>query len=307
MKRFAIVAALAVVAGAGAMFVRVGGGNAREPAKVKVEPMDLSSFSADKIAKPTNLLFIHHSCGASMLADAKADANGGGGKQAITDHGFTVHEATYGSKVGEHTDLFDWVPKFRTQWDEMRRVKHQDEMLPDGEANQVVMFKSCYPNNDFVGAGDAPGSAAGPELTIANAKATMIALRDELAKHPETLFVYITAPPRTPNVGKERLVKYALKKVLGKPTGMERWAQRGRWAAEFNAWVVAKDGWLKDYPLKNVAVYDGYGVLTDGGTHLAYVTSDPYDSHPNGTGNKKIAAELPSFLARAVRRAGLAD
>lgn len=322
MKKLVGSVVVAAVAGAATLFLRVGGGDASEASSVKIDAMDLSAYPADPLAQPLNLLFIHHSCGGQMLAPQgaeqpllpgtpaaiyKAHPNGAGGATGIAAAGFTLHEASYGSKVGEKTDLFDWLPKFREMWPAIQRVKLQDETLPDGQVNQVVMFKSCYPNSDFVGAGEPPGNAAGPELTVANAKATMIGVRAELERHPETLFVYMTAPPRTPNVGGERLAKWVLKRVLGKPTTKQLWTTQGLLAREFNGWMVSRDGWLKDYPRKNVVVFDGYGLLTDGGTHLRYVTEDPYDSHPSAAGNQKVAAALPPFLTRAVRRAGLAN
>lgn len=72
-----------------------------------------------------------------------------------------MHEASYGSAVGEDTDLFHWPGKFSTQMDAILALKLQDERLAEGQKNHVVAFKSCFPNNMFTGQGTAPGNAAG--------------------------------------------------------------------------------------------------------------------------------------------------
>jgi len=175
------------------------------------------------------------------------------------------------------------------------------------EKNQIVMFKSCYPNSRFEGTGEPPGNAKGPDLTVWNAKATLSALLGEFSKHPDTLFVYFTAPPNAAKYGSEPLVKVLLKKVLNKPTTGEAMANQASLARSFNNWVKASDGWLKDYPLKNVVVFDFYDELTDHGTSdfSQYPTGNGDDSHPARAGQQKAAAAFVPFLNRAVHRAGI--
>src|SRR5262249_33259553 len=156
---------------------------------------------------------------------------------------------------------FDWLPKFRSQMEDILRTELQDRKLGEGY-NDIVMFKSCYPNSEFVGMGSAPGSSTGPELTVWNAKAMMNALRDELPKHPEVLFIYVTAPPLAPVLPKQPVWKWAAKKMLGRGMDQTRLEARGTLARNFNDWVKSPDGWLKDYPHKNVVVFDYYNVLT---------------------------------------------
>lgn len=285
----------------------------------KVPPMDLSSFSASRPQKPLRLLFVHHSSGGQLFADKgdekerancilETHPNGGGLRKRLTDFGYEVHEASYGSEVGEKTDLFDWKPKFSQKMDKVLTVDENDRFLPPGKKHDVVMFKSCYPNSRFEGRGEGEGTAAGPELTVANAKATLRALLDDFKKHPETLYVYVTAPPNAPP-GSERAFKVVLKKLTGKPTAADVARERGQLAREFNEWVVSKDGWLKDYPLKNVVAFDYYDVLTGNGRSdlTLYPTGDGTDEHPSSEGNTKAAEVFPELLNRAVRRAGLSD
>jgi hypothetical protein len=280
--------------------------------------MDLPSFSAERPPRPIRLLFIHHSCGGQLLCDPGPEKeiarciyvshpNGGGLRKRLESEGYEVHEASYGSDVGDETDLFDWLPKFRDKMDKVKRIDQNDTLLPEGETNEVVLFKSCYPNSRFVGEGTPPGSARGPELTLANAKAAFSELRSVFDKHPETLFVYVTAPPNAPKEDGEPGWKSIAKRALGKRTAADRLAEQARIARKFNDWVKGDAGWLAGYSKKNVVVFDYFDVLTDrGASNLSrYPNEDGYDSHPTSEGNRKAAAELVPLLNRAVRRAGL--
>lgn len=278
----------------------------------KVRAMDLQEFSSDAPSEPTDLLFLHHSIGGQMLADpGKEDSqgrthpNGGGLRKLLIDNHYRVHEATYGSKLGEHTDLFDWLPKFRDHMPEVLRIDQQDRPLAEGQVNRVVLWKSCYPNNYFMGEGKAPGSASGPDLTLANAQATFRALLPVFAKHPDTLFVYLTTPPPVRHAWHEPGIKWLAKKALGKPTNAEKVETFGRLSRAFASWVVSDEGWLKGYAPRNVVAFDYYDVLTDHGesSFLRYPTAGGVDNHPNSEGNRKAAAKLVPFLNRALRRA----
>ncbi|MCU0691484.1 MAG: hypothetical protein MUF54_08785, partial [Polyangiaceae bacterium] len=206
-KKVIIISAFALLLLAGAMVLPIGGTvhSAAQPQQ-KVQGMDLSSFSSARPNRPLRLLFIHHSVGGQLLADPGPEQNladsihathpnGGGLRKVLEQQGYQVHEASYGSVVGEDTDLFDWLPKFQTKMDRILKVSFNDRLLSGDERNDIVVFKSCYPNNRFASEGQAPGNPAGPELTVWNAKATLTALLAEFQKHPNTLFMYVTAPP----------------------------------------------------------------------------------------------------------------
>lgn len=274
--------------------------------------LDLSAVSAAPPSEPVDLLFLHHSIGAQLLAEPGSDdskagthPNGGGLRRLLAAQSYRVHEATYGSKLGEHTDLFDWLPKFRDHMPEVLQIAEQDSVLPDGKKNRVVLWKSCFPNSYFVGAGTEPGNPSGPELTLANAKATLRALLPVFAKQPDTLFVFLTTPPPLGQTDSEPAAKWLLKKALGKATQADVIRTRGQLARAFANWAASKDGWLKDYPHQNVAVFDLYDVMTDHGesSFLRYPSGQGFDNHPNSTGNRKVAGALVPFLNRAVRRA----
>jgi hypothetical protein len=281
-------------------------------------PLDLSRFSGAAPKDSLRLLFIHHSCGGQLLAANgperdrerpqciyESHPNGGGLRALLTQNGYEVHEASYTSIVGERTDLFDWEPKFREQMDRVLATDDQDRTYSDGRRNQIVVFKSCFPNNVFVGEGASPGNPRGPELTVANAKAALGSLLPMFARHPEVLFVYVTAPPVAPFAPGEPLYRLVARRLRGKPTWSDLVRRSGRLARSFNNWVVSTDGWLSTYDQPNVVVFDYYGILTGAGSDYSRFTANESDSHPSADGNRRSAEAFAPFLNRAVRRARL--
>ncbi|WP_437611457.1 hypothetical protein WMF20_06010 [Sorangium sp. So ce834] len=319
MSKKHLVSAGAFLVALGALFIPIEG---KAPAATgpiaKATSLDLSGFSSAPPGAPLDLLFIHHSVGGQLLADPgpekekascvyETHPNGGGLKKRLIEQGYRVHEASYGSAIGEDTDLFHWAPKFRDRMDSVLRVALNDQMLPDGAVNRIVVFKSCYPNNRFVGEGTAPGDPSGPELTVWNAKATLSSLLPELAKRKDTLFVYMTAPANILKRSKEPAWKWTAKKILGKPSEAEVAQRQADLARAFNNWVKSPDGWLSGYPEKNVVVFDYYDVLTNKGesNFSQHGSEGNTDNHPSREGNERAADELVPFLNQAVRRMGL--
>jgi hypothetical protein len=278
------------------------------------KPSDLSANPEGAPKQPLHVLFIHHSCGGQLLAAFGAERgtnciylahpNGGGLRARLEQNNYVVHEASYGSAIGANTDFFDWLPKFREHMPEILSCDSQDVRYSDGRRNRIVVFKSCFPNNDFKSEGHPPGNAAGPDLTVWNARAAYTALRDEFRKHPEVLFVCVTPPPLAPQTPQPAWKRLA-KKALGRSDSL---AESARLARAFNNWLKGPDGWLKGN-LNNVFTFDYYDVLTDNGASdlSRYPTHGGCDSHPSREGNEKAAEAFVPFLNRAVRRAGLSQ
>jgi len=297
--------------------------------------------------KPVRLVFIHHSSGANWLAD-----NNGGLGIALEKNNYFVSDTNYNwgpGQVGNRTDIGHWWEWF---CDPQRSPEvlealfnesgqnapySRTKTLPPGK-NEIVLFKSCFPNSNLRGDPTAPMPAflrnpirdrkAPPvppdskrtmqyivyqlkyllkfvagrrksELayTVANAKGMYIELLDCFIKYPQKFFVVITAPP-----------------LLYSTTASN--------ARAFNQWLVYD--WLAGYPLKNVAIFDYFNVLTtnggkpetsdleqETGNHhrwrngtvqhqvdsilnlLAYPTQD---HHANRAGNQKATAEFVPLL-----------
>lgn len=284
-------------------------GNAPE----RAPELDLAAHSDAPPGQSIDLLFIHHSVGGQLLADAGDESgpdarrciydshpNGGGLRRKLEQQGCRVHEASYSSTIGEHTDLLDWPAKFREQFDRIGRTHRQDELHPT-TANRVVMFKSCYPNNAF-----RPDGPPAPALTLANAREAMRSLRDELARHPDTLFVYLTAPPLRARATSERLWKWAAKRVLGKPGSDSEQIFAADTARAFNNWVKSPAGWLAGQTTRNVVVFDYFDILTGDGrsNFLQFASRGGTDDHPSTAGQQIAAARFVPFLNRALRHAG---
>jgi hypothetical protein len=229
-------------------------------------------------------------------------------RRAAERVGYRVHQASYGSLVGERIDLFDWIPTFSTNMDRVLRTRFQDELLPEGKRNRVVMFETCFNSNWFREQGEEPGRASGPELTVANGKAVFRELRSIFERHPDVLFVHLTATPLAPRLKGEALWKAAARFAAGKPSQQANLARAAELSREFNTWLADPEGWLAGYPLKNIAVFDYYDVMTGHGrTDALLYPADGagYDAHPGPEGQRAAADALLPFLNRAVRRAGV--
>ncbi len=315
MKRWLILAGIIVAGLAAGNLIQVGGDVSGARPSFVARGLDLSAFPATAPLQPIDLLFIHHSVGEQLLAERGPSdnrqailtrhPNGGGLAALLSKNNYRLHHATYGSKVGDNTDIIDWPRKFQQAMAAVLSVKSQDEALSAGESNRVVLFKSGFENSDFVGAGGGNGNPEGPELTESNARAAMNAIRTEFARHPDTLFVYLTAPPLAPKTWQEPLWKWLAKRSFGHLTHDDEVRESGALARSFNNWVVDAQGWLAGFGQHNTVVFDLFDTLTGHGASnfSVYATGDGWDPHPSSEGNSKAAEELVVFLNRAVRYA----
>jgi hypothetical protein len=255
---------------------------------------------------PVPLLFLHDSVGEQLLADAPGTGrtsqhpNGGGLRRALEARSFRVHDARRLSGAGDHIGLFDWLPTFH-RMDEVLRLGPGGATLPRESRNRVVLFKSCFTYNWFVGAGEPPGEPSGPVLTEANARATLRALLPLFQAQPDVLFVYLTAPPLA-DLPEEPVAKRLLKRALAFPSRREKLRSASAIARRFNDWAATPDGWLAGYALSNVAVFHLFDVLTGGAaaTLSRYASGDGHDSHPSAEGNAEVTRKLVPFIQRAV-------
>lgn len=270
---------------------------------------------------PLKLVFIHHSCGENWLSDED-----GGLGIALRDNSYFVSDTNYGwgpvcetcedcwGAIGDCTDTVHWVNWFGSEavLDALYTEVEQASWYSRGEdpdparENQIVLFKSCYPNSNLAGSPDDPPAADDQGLTVGRAKAIYNELLTYFATQTDKLFVAITAPPVMRD---------------------DSWEDPANTRA-FNNWLVHE--WLADYPYLNVAVFDFYHVLTsnggdphtnDGGSetgnhhrwwegavqHLQTLDNDlsayaDGDSHPTYAGNRKATAEFVPLLNVFVRR-----
>lgn len=256
------------------------------------QPVSAQSDDPGPPSETVRLIFVHHSCGENWLAD-----DHGGLGRALGQNNYFVSDTNYGwgpDSIGDRTDITDW-PAWFTGPDSARYLaalyaeSEQNSWytrdLPDpGGENQIIMFKSCFPNSNLEGSPNDP-PARGDWLTVGNAKAIYNELLVYFSTRPDKLFIAITAPP------------------VQDPT----YAANAR---AFNTWLVTD--WLKDYQGSNVAVFDFYNILTapdnhhrfrdgaieyitdQGGNTLYYPTDG--DDHPSPAGNRKATEEFIPLL-----------
>jgi len=272
---------------------------------------------ADNPNPPANsvkLIFIHHSTGGNWLANIGEHELAGGLGTALMNNNYFVSATNYGwiaggDHIGDRTDIGHWWEWFRgpnsaTYMSALYAENDQNfggfgewsrlATDPGGE-NEIVMFKSCFPNSDLRGSPTDPVPPIGSNPlraqdsgsayhTVANARGIYIDLLEYFRTRQDKLFIVITAPP------------------LQDAT----WASNAR---AFNTWLV--NDWLDGYQYHNVAVFDFYNVLTDPDNHhrfyngaIQYVTNmggntlyyPSGDDHPNATGNQKARDELVPLL-----------
>jgi hypothetical protein len=287
-------------------------------------PGDSSGLDVSPPDQTVKLIFIHHSCGENWLADWS-----GGLGEALRDNHYFVSDTNYGwgpedsmlgGAIGDFTDIGHWWNWFLgpssgeilgALYDESEQYSEYSRLSGDpGGENDIVMFKSCFPNSALEGnPGDGPTTGSNPlqgmdcgsnDHTVGNAKRIYIDLLGYFGEHTDKLFVAITAPPLL-------------------DTDSEQAAN----VRAFNTWLVEE--WLDSYPHANVAVFDFYNVLTSnggnpntndlgaedgnhhrirggileyttdqGGNTAAYAEDD--DSHPTPAGNQKATGEFVPLL-----------
>jgi len=221
---------------------------------------------------PKRLVFIHHSVGQNWIND-------GGLKDSLMELGISVQSATYGYDIGEKTDINDWLPKFENNLDKILKF---DNLAPNNQndtlENEIIMFKSCFPNSDIISEGEKNGNPYDTARTITNYEATFDSLKNIFSQHPRKLFIYVTAPPLVPS-----------------RTNPEN-ATRAR---KFNNWI--KTEFLKKYQeetkLDNFLVFDLFYILADKNNVLKkeYRHNDR-DSHPNAQASKTATKAFLKFL-----------
>jgi hypothetical protein len=241
------------------------------------------------------LIFIHHSTGENWLRD-----DYGGLGLALANNNYFVSDTNYGwglNSIGDRTDIPDWLEWFDSADTPsyLKAVYNEDGQyssytrLPDspGGENQIILFKSCFPNSALEGSPDDSPSAEG-WLTVGHAKYVYNEILGYFGAHPDKLFVVITAPPLQDRAYAEN-------------------------ARAFNQWLLTE--WLSDsnYTLRNVAVFDFYNVLTgpnnhhrsingqiehifEQGRNTSYYPTSHDDDHPSERGSLKATEEFLPLL-----------
>nr|WP_319374733.1 CARDB domain-containing protein [uncultured Methanobacterium sp.] len=239
----------------------------------------------DIIISPSStvkLTFIHHSCGSNWLATENGNLGA-----ALNENNYYITDTNYGwgpsmgdgTTLGDHTDTGDWDLWFNDNkmpyvYNDTSETVYTNTISNPGGENEIVMFKSCFPNSEV-------GDSVDDEKTIYNN------LKTYFAAHPEKMFVLITPPGETTVTSYQK-------------------------TQELCNWLVDPSGWLSGYTGNNVFVFDFYCVLSEINSHHRYINGtleyiyasdydgiSPYhdgDDHPDAEGNQKATEEFIGFL-----------
>jgi len=238
------------------------------------------------------LIFIHHSTGENWLTDGYGDLG-----ETLGENNYYVSDTNYGwgpNGIGDRTDIPDWLEWFsgdqtdtymQALFNEGEQNANYSRTIPDpGGENEIILFKSCFPNSDLEGSPNDPPSADG-WLSVGHAKYVYNEILTYFGQHPEKLFVVITAPPLSVRSNAAN-------------------------ARAFNQWLVYD--WLRenDYSYNNVAVFDFYNVLTGKDGHHTFENGEEVhqvagkdtlaypsgDDHPSKKGSQKATEEFIPLL-----------
>ena len=243
---------------------------------------------------PVRLIFIHHSTGENWLRDGYGNLG-----RTLGENNYFVSDTNYGwgpYGIGDSTDIVNWPKWFGPERDdqvlaalygETEQNSEYSRLLPNpGGENEIILFKSCFPNSELRGNPDDLPASSGYDYTVGSAKLVYNELLDYFASRQDKLFVVITAPPLSDGTYADN-------------------------ARAFNNWLVGE--WLNDYPFQNVAVFDFYNVLTAPGNHhwfsggqiehivdqggnTSHYASSHGDDHPNAAGSQKATDEFIPLL-----------
>lgn len=221
----------------------------------------IDSMNPNPPSTTVKLVFIHQSTGANWL-----HRNFGGMIYEMNNNHYYVsdaHRNTAGDPydIATRTDIGDWYEWFAgpnseeiTDWlYDLDNTRYNTIPNPDNDLeNEIIMFKSCFPNSNIWGNPDDPhnddpapprGFAPNsPDHNVANIKRIYVDALEYFETRQDKLFIVITAPP-----------------LLMDDTDETRATN----ARAINNWLVYE--WLDDYPYHNVAVFDFFGVLTTNG------------------------------------------
>ena len=280
-----------------------------------------SALDTSPPSSTPKLIFIHHSCGENWLAD-----DDGGLGIALRDNNYFVSDTNYGwgpDSIGDRTDIGHWWEWFQgpssstylnalysesnnNSYERYKRLSSD----PGGE-NDIIMFKSCYPNSDLSGhPEDAPATGSNSlrsqdccsdNHNVANAKGIYMDLLAYFSTRQDKMFIAVTAPPLSEDEAT----------IANLPN-----------ARALNNWLV--NDWLDGYTGNNVFVFDFYNVLTSNGgntytndagastgnhhriwddafQHIQTVQKNysayaDGDSHPSSAGNQKATQEFVPLL-----------
>jgi len=222
-------------------------------------------------AQGVRIIFLHHSCGANLIAQ-------GGVREGLTALGYEFYDHGYneeglvladGTSTGTNFD----VPDDNTNPDGYAVIFAQPlHDPPDNTFSQlmqydVIVFKSCFPVSNI-----------GDDAQLEEYKSYYLSIRERMDQYPDKVFVIVTQPPELP--------------ADSSPEAAAR-------ARSFANWLQS-DEYLSGHA--NVFVFDFFGLLAGGDNFLkSEYRTDESDAHPNELANRTIGPLFVTFLDGAIK------
>ncbi|MDM7988103.1 MAG: fibronectin type III domain-containing protein [Smithella sp.] len=241
-----------------------------------------AGVNTDPPASTVKYVFIHHSTGSYWIQNGYGNLG-----TALNANNYYITECDYGwdaepsDNLGNSTDTVHWPLWFNDTkmpyvYGNSSHYDYTNTISDPGGQNEIIMFKSCYPNSEV-------GSSIDDEKAIYNG------LLPYFGAHTDKMFVLIVPPP---------------KQSLSTPL----------LTRELANWLVDETtGWLSIYNTvhNNVYVFDYYNVLThpdnhhwvnDGAVEHVVANSSNVlyypsgDDHPSAEGQQKATEEFMPLL-----------
>lgn len=262
-----------------------------KPSLAQASPL-LQDGDENPPARLVKLIFIHHSTGENWLSDGYGNLG-----QELAENNYYVSDTNYGwgpHGIGDRTDIPDWEEWFRSEntttymealyTEGEQHADYTRNLTDPGGENEIILFKSCFPNSNLEGNPQDSPSAEG-WLSVGHAKYVYNEILSYFGQHPDKLFVVITAPPLSSRSNAAN-------------------------ARAFNLWLL--NDWLveNNYPYANVVVFDFYNVLTGKDGHHTFEDGQEVhqiankdtlnypsgDDHPSRKGSQKATDEFIPLL-----------
>jgi hypothetical protein len=226
------------------------------------------------MAQGTRIIFLHHSCGANLIAE-------GGVREGLTALGYEFYDHGYndeglvladGTWTGTNFD----VPGDNTDPDGYAGIFSQplhdppDNTFSHLMQYDVIAFKSCFPVSNIES-----------EAQLQEYRSHYLSIRDRMDQYPDKIFVIVTQPPEVP--------------ANSSPDAAAR-------ARSFTNWLQS-DEYLAGHP--HIFVFDFFGLLAGGDNFLRpEYRMDEYDAHPNELANRTMGPLFVDFLDQTIRSYG---
>ena len=218
------------------------------------------------------IVFLHHSCGANLIAQGGVRERFAALGYEFYDHGYNGDGLVLadGTWTGRNWD----VPDDNTDPDGYAAIFAQPlHSPPDNTFShlmeyEVIVFKSCFPVSNI-----------GSDEQLNEYKSYYLSIRARMDQYPDRIFVIVTQPPQVQ---------------------ANTDAQEAARARAFTNWLASAE-FLSGH--HNVFTFNFFNLLADPATNMlrAGYTGDPSDAHPNEQANQAIAPQFVDFVHGAIR------